>query len=85
VLWADGLALGPEAGQFDRILAHGAPPSPAAFAGLLRAGGVMVAGRRGENSTYVARYVRDEDGGLAEEAICAGRLASLIPGLSLVL
>jgi protein-L-isoaspartate(D-aspartate) O-methyltransferase len=82
VVWADGLTLPARTGPFDRILVHGAPPSPGVFASLLREDGVMVAGLRQERSSCVMRYMRGEDGSFSGEAICDGRLAPLIPGVS---
>jgi protein-L-isoaspartate(D-aspartate) O-methyltransferase len=86
VVWGDGLAIAPEAGPFDRIIAQGALGQPPAnLVALLGSGGVMVMGRpdpgdgRRQN---IVRLTRGRAGSLDALVVCPCRLQPLLPGAS---
>ena len=66
VAWADGLALGLQIGQVDRILVHGLVAAPpAGLLALLGAGGVLVAAAaEGGREQRIIRLSRDHEGAL---------------------
>jgi protein-L-isoaspartate(D-aspartate) O-methyltransferase len=74
--WADGLALDPGAGLYDRILVHALiePPAPR-LTDLLAAGGTIVAAVSAEDSgeQHVVRLTRRADGDVAAEAFGSAR------------
>ena len=73
VVWADGLAVPAEAGRFDRVLVHAALPDGVDMAGLLAAGGRLVAGRGAELVLFA-------DGGMRSLGPCP--CAPLVAGLA---
>ena len=85
VIHADGLALPPDMGPFDRILVHGRLDTlPDSLICLLAEEGCVVAGLMSEGAPRIVRW-RHAPGGLMQDSICEGRLQRLIPGLAAVL
>jgi protein-L-isoaspartate(D-aspartate) O-methyltransferase len=85
VVQADGLALPPDLGPFDRILVHGRLDTlPESLIGLLAEGGSVVAGLMSEGASRIVRWRHGPDG-LMQDAICEGRLQRLIPGVAAAL
>ena len=85
IVWADGLALGPGSGLFDRILVHAVlDPVPRNLLAALAGGGVLVAAAPypAGKSQWLRRLARNGGGDLTESWLCPSRLRSLIPGLS---
>lgn len=84
VAWGDGLAIGPSAGPFDRIIAQGALAEiPTPLVSALAEDGVLVAGRPNPLAPArqrVVRIARGESGDFDETPICACRLQALLPG-----
>lgn len=87
VAFADGLAIGPANGPFDRILVQGLLAEiPENLVAALGEGGVMVAARPDRQSSrrqHIARIVRNEAGGLDEVPVCACCLQPLLAGEAL--
>jgi protein-L-isoaspartate(D-aspartate) O-methyltransferase len=89
VIFADGLALSPEAGPFDRILVHGfLDDVPQRFVDLLSEGGRIVMARPERVASRRQSLVlvrRGADQNLDETMICGCRLQALLPGVAKVL
>jgi protein-L-isoaspartate(D-aspartate) O-methyltransferase len=89
VIFADGLAISPEAGPFGRILVHGSLDEvPQRFVDLLAEDGRIVMARsdRGLSRRQVLIVVRrGEDSSLVETEVCTCRLQALLPGVAEVL
>ncbi len=84
VIWADGFEISPSCGLFDRILVHGALEEiPAAIAGALAEGGVLVAPRRraGEGPCELVRFDRLASGAVDERVLGAWRAQRLLRGV----
>ena len=85
VVWADGLATGPEVGGFDRIIVHGlVDPPPEGLVDLLAADGVLVAvAARDVRAQRIIRLARDGEGRwAAADRGPARALTRLTPGLT---
>ena len=89
VAWGDGLAIPPEAGPFDRIIAQGALEEPPGnLVALLGSGGVMVMARPDPGDgrrQHIVRLTRTSSGGLDAQVVCPCRLQPILPGASLCL
>jgi protein-L-isoaspartate(D-aspartate) O-methyltransferase len=89
VVWGDGLAIPPEAGPFDRIIAQGALEEPPGnLVALLGSGGVMVMARPDPGDgrhQHIVRLTRRGSGGLDAQVVCPCRLQPILPGASLCL
>jgi protein-L-isoaspartate(D-aspartate) O-methyltransferase len=89
VVFADGLAIPPEAGVFDRILIHGRLDDlPPAIAALLSEDGRIVMARPDPRVAWKQLLVelhRGGDGDLLETEIGPCRLQALLPGRAEVL
>lgn len=89
VVFADGLAIPPEAGIFDRILIHGRLDDlPSSIAALLSEAGRIVMVRPDPQVSWRQRLVelhRDAAGDLLETQIGVCRLQALLPGRAEVL
>ena len=89
IVLGDGLAMAPDAGPFDRILAHGSieelPPS---LSGLLAANGKMVLGKpdpAAKHRQVLVEITRNNDGSLTEQPRGTCRLQPLMPGLARIM
>ena len=84
ILWADGLALPPELGKFDRILVHGSLEStPSRLLTLLSEEGQMILARQDRDAPArqrIMRLCRDAKGDLVETDLGPCRLQSIVPG-----
>ncbi len=85
VLHADGLALPPDMGPFDRIVVHcRLNELPESLLCLLADGGVIVAGQMKEGASQIVRW-RHEAAGFVQDVICPARLQGLIPDVAAIL
>lgn len=85
VLWADGLAIGPEFGIFDRILVHGILPRvPAPLLGALAVNGRMVAARptTPHELPQLFTLVHDAQGNFAQSQLGSIRATPMFEGVS---
>lgn len=86
VMSGDGLAIGPDAGPFDRIIVQGALNEPPdSLISLLGGDGVMVMARpdRGDlRRQHVVRIIRAGPSGLDIAPICTCRLQPILQGES---
>jgi protein-L-isoaspartate(D-aspartate) O-methyltransferase len=89
IIFADGLAIPPDAGTFDRILMHGRLPDvPPSLVALLAETGRIVMARPDTQVSWrqvLVELHRGADGDLLETAISRCRVQALIPGVAEVL
>jgi protein-L-isoaspartate(D-aspartate) O-methyltransferase len=89
VAFADGLAILPRIGPFDRIIVQGLLLEiPENLVAALTEDGLIVAGRpdpKVQARQQIARIVRNGAGGIDECHVCACRLQALLPGEALAL
>ncbi len=84
VIWADGFEISPSHGLFDRILVHGVfDEIPAALAGALAEGGVLVGPRRraGAEPGELVRLGRNAAGAMEERVLGPWRAQRLLRGV----
>jgi protein-L-isoaspartate(D-aspartate) O-methyltransferase len=84
IVWGDGLALPPEAGAFDRIIAHGIVAEPGALVERLAPDGLLVCARLVMSAPHVMA-IQKSGGGIKETLVCPCRLQSMIPGTAAAL
>ncbi|HET6375860.1 MAG TPA: protein-L-isoaspartate(D-aspartate) O-methyltransferase [Methylocella sp.] len=89
VAFGDGLAISPQLGPFDRIVAHGLLDSvPGNLLAALAPDGVLVAARPNPQSSprqVIVRIRRNDTGEMSETPVCGCRFQPLLPGEAVAL